>query len=210
MAHLKYIIQYIINIESSPTVLCLFTAVQMRIQMRLYSVMSLLTGCSTSLSVFSLQFICWKYWIICSENFSTLWILLNVSPWCHLTCSYAPIFPVNWLLDIEAWSINAWYFFTRILHRQYCVIVTAVMSACLFCLLLWYITIQQGSLPGSTISLGVAKLWHSNSVIPSSFISWNTSLKKTCHQLFLYVGVYPNRKGRINSRFFSFAYYFSK
>lgn len=91
-------------------------------------------------------------------------------------------------------------FFARVLHRQYCVIVSGVMSACLFfVVVISASSFQKRSLPGSITSLGIAKLWHSNSVIPSSFISWNTFLKKTCHQLFVYTSVHPSRKGRIKA-----------
>lgn len=44
-----------------------------------------------------LQFYCcWRNWVTCNKDFVTLWILLNMYPWCHL--HLIPIIPINWLL----------------------------------------------------------------------------------------------------------------
>lgn len=102
------------------------------------------------------------------------WILLVVSLWCHLTGPFVPCISCNLVVKSR---VLRWFQFgilARLPHRWWCFLpyrgsqcpVVSFSDGRSHC---------DHGLFRSISSLGTAKWWYRNSLISSSFVSWNTS-----------------------------------
>lgn len=117
---------------------------------------------------------CWRVWLFVL-GFPTIWILLIMSLWCCLICSFAI---VSCKLVVRSRGLIRFrfnYFVKSIWHIEFCTSIRRyIMPDCLF----GDVNSQWWSLPRSINSLRGCKWQYPNSVTPYLFTSW----KKFCKE----------------------------